>query len=206
LVILEKLPAKDRIALLPTLGRVGGALARETLSAALREPASYDMAFKGLCNWPDATIDDQLHELVVQAKTPEQGIAALRALIRVAVLADDRTDTKRLALLQSSLKLCSRDAERQLVLKRAQAIRTIESLRFVVEHLDQPTLVAQACESIVELAHHRALRDAHRDEFHAALDRVRELSKDEILRERAQRYKEGKTWTGKGPHNNELPN
>jgi hypothetical protein len=58
--------------------------------------------------------------------------------------------------------------------------------------------VEQACQTIVELAHLRWLRDEHKDEFLAALGRVQSLSSDPIVLDRAQRYKEGKTWTGPG--------
>jgi hypothetical protein len=64
--------------------------------------------------------------------------------------------------------------------------------------LDQPNLVDQACQAIVELAHLRWLRDENKEEFLAALDRVQAISRDPIVLDRAQRYKEGKTWTGPG--------
>jgi hypothetical protein len=95
------------------------------------------------------------------------------------------------------MQLCSKDGERNQVLKRAPAIRTIETFRFVVPYLDQPALAAQAQEAIVELAHHRNLREPNKDEFARILDRVMAESKDEIVRDRAQRYKNGQTWDRK---------
>ena len=60
--------------------------------------------------------------------------------------------------------------------------------------LDDPALSEAACRSVVELAHHRKLRDAHKAEFVAALDRVLAATKNQELLERAVRYKGGKTW------------
>jgi hypothetical protein len=67
----------------------------------------------------------------------------------------------------------------------------------VVGYLDDPDLQEAACQSVVELAHHRQLRDAHKEEFMKALDRVIAVTKNEELIERANRYKAGKTWERK---------
>ena len=48
--------------------------------------------------------------------------------------------------------------------------------------------------SIVDLAHHRNLREPNEEEFHAALDQVIALSKDAVVVDRANRYKRDETW------------
>ena len=80
------------------------------------------------------------------------------------------------------------------VLVRASAIRTGESLRFVLPYVDNPTLSEAACLGVVELAHHRGLREPNKVEFDAALDKVIATSKDEVVIDRANRYKRGQTW------------
>ena len=62
---------------------------------------------------------------------------------------------------------------------------------------DQPALAAQAHEAVVELAHHRNLHEPNKAEFATALDQVLAASKNEIIRDRAQRYKNGQTWDRK---------
>ncbi len=52
----------------------------------------------------------------------------------------------------------------------------------------------QACQSVVELAHHRELRDENKAEFDRALDKVIQASKDATVIDRANRYKKGQTW------------
>ena len=73
-------------------------------------------------------------------------------------------------------------------------MRSVETLRFVLPYVDKDKYSDQACLTVVELAHHSDLRESHREEFHAALDHVIETSKDETVIDRAQRYKEGRTW------------
>lgn len=193
-------PAPDRLILIATLGRVGGPDCLKMVEAYItdKDTKKHETGVKALCNWPDASVAPRLIELIDSESKQDLSLAALRGLIRVSVLADERTDAERLALLQEAMGLCKRDSERLLVIQRAKAIRTVESLRYVITFLDNPTFAQQACESIVELAHLRWLRDANKAEFHAALDRVLATSKDAVVKERAERYKNGQTWTSKG--------
>jgi HEAT repeat protein len=196
LAAIDPLNAAQRTAMLPTLGRVGGATVLAVIEAAIASPDAdlHAAGIRALCNWPDAAIAPRLIDLVHDDPHPEHGTLALGALIRVAPLPDDRSRQARLELLKQVLALCTNDAQRNQVLNRAQAVRTIETLRFLLPYVDQPDFAQQACESIVELAHHRELRDANKPEFHAALDRVIQTSQDPIVVERANRYKNGQTW------------
>jgi hypothetical protein len=117
----------------------------------------------------------------------------LRALTRVAVLHDSRSDTERLALLKTCMNLATNDDARNYVIKRAAAVRTVESLRFVAPNLDSPALAQEACASVVELAHHRELRIPNATEFNAALDHVIRICKDHVVLDKAQRYRQNKT-------------
>jgi hypothetical protein len=92
------------------------------------------------------------------------------------------------------MAVCKRDSERNLVLQRAQAIRIPETLRFLEPYMDQTAFAQQACQSVVELAHHRDLREANKAEFDRALDKVIHISGDATLIERANRYKKNQTW------------
>jgi hypothetical protein len=118
----------------------------------------------------------------------------LKALIRIAPLPDKRSDADRLALVKKVMSLCSNGTERLLVIERARAIRTVETLRFVVPYLKEAAYAQQACETVVELAHHRTLREPNKAEFDRALDQVIAISKDAVVVERANRYKKNQTW------------
>ena len=90
--------------------------------------------------------------------------------------------------------MAERDSERTLVVRRARAIRTVESLEFLLSCVADPQLAQVACASLVELAHHRGLREPNKPRFDQALDQVLEISTDATVRDRANRYKQDKTW------------
>ncbi|MEX2093131.1 MAG: HEAT repeat domain-containing protein [Pirellulales bacterium] len=198
---IEQLKPDERAAMLSTLGRVGGAKALVRVEAAIaaEDAKLRDLGIRALCNWPTAAVAGRLTDLANIAEAPEHRTMVLRALIRVAPLSDERTDEQRLALLGKAMSMSQRDEERNLVLNRTRAVRTVEALRFLLPYMENAELAETACESIVELAHHRALRDANKAEFHAALDKVIATSKDVVVVDRANRYKKGQTWVRPKP-------
>jgi HEAT repeat protein len=196
IAILEKLSKDDRLIVMPALGRVGGAMALKVIEATIADTDAkvHEIGVRALCNWPDASTWPMLIELAKSDSRPELRTMALAALIRVAPLPDKRSDDERLELVKKVLAMCQTDGERKLILQRVKAIRTVAALRFVAPYMDQATFAPAACETVVELAHHRALRDANKDEFHQALDKVLATTKDPTLIDRANRYKRGQTW------------
>ena len=195
------LSGDEQAALLPAVGRVGGTHARRVVDWYLKHPYPFvsDVGWRALCLWPDATVAADLLQAIERPGDAKRRNAAFKALVRVAGLANEAlSEQQRLDWLKTAMRQATSDEERQLVLQRVSAVRHVESLRFALSALDQPNLVDQACQAIVELAHLRWLRDENKEEFLAALDRVQAISRDPIVLDRAQRYKEGKTWTGPG--------
>ena len=186
----------EQLVLLPALGRVGGEATLSLIEKAISatEAKAHDAGIRALCNWPNASVAPRLIKLAKSDPDPGHQKMAQRALIRVAPLPDGRDDAERLALTKDVFAMCQTDALRKLVLQRTSAIRNIESLRYLLPYLDNASLSEAACLSVVELAHHRGLRDSHKSEFDAALDKVIATSQDAIVVERAQRYQKGQTW------------
>lgn len=182
----------DRLILLPLLGRIGGdkvrALVQESLVGS--DPAAYEAGVRAISNWPDAGAADQLLRLAETARLATQREAALHAFVRVVSLPGGASGAVKLARLKQAMQLSKSDEQQRWVLQRAAAVRTVESLRFVAPYLDQPALAEQACNSVVELAHHKELRDPNRPEFAAALKKVLATAKDTLVLERAKRYLE----------------
>jgi len=194
----------DRETLLPALGRIGGPAAIVIVDGLINdpEPAKREFGLKALTRWPDATVAPRLLDLLAKAgdqdKGQEERDMLLAALIRIAPLPDNKlNDKQKLELLEKTMQLCQKDEDRARVIERANAIRTVETFRFVLPYLDNPALAEPACKSVVELAHHQKLRDGNKDEFMKALDKVISTTKNAELVERASRYKEGKTWERK---------
>lgn len=199
----DALPPKDRQTplLLPTLGRVGGREALVIVERAIADSDSgmHAAGLTALCNWPDGSVAPRLLELARTEEHAEHRTLARKALIRIAPLDDARSDERRLDLVKTTFAMCQDDAERKLVLQRADSIRTMDTLHYVARFLEDPAFEQQACETIVELAHHRGLREPNKAEFDPLLDRVVATSKDAVVVDRAQRYKKGETWNRPKP-------
>jgi HEAT repeat protein/uncharacterized protein (DUF1778 family) len=189
--------ASAQESLLPVLSKVGGPEVLALVDALVNDPdpAVRKRGLDALSRWPDAAVKDRLLGLLGKATDEGEKRLLVNALIRIAPIPDNGLrDPDKLALLASTMPLCSSDEERRRVLERAAAIRTVETLRFVVPSLDEQPLAESAAKAVVELAHHQKLRDGHKAEFLAALDRVLAVAQDPVTRDRAARYKEGKTW------------
>ncbi len=182
--------------LFPLLGRLGGPgalkLVRESLAS--KDTALHAAAVVGLCNWPDATANDDLLTLAEKGADAEKQ-RAVQSLIRINAVLIDRTPEERLTTLETlkkTMKLAARDEDRRVLLEGIGFVRHIETLRFVVPYLDDKTLGQAACKGVVELAHSKTLREPNKEEFGKPLDRVIALCKDKALVERAKQYKDGR--------------
>ena len=198
----RKLGEADRPLLLPCLASAGGSGALEVIEGLVTDgdAGRRKLGQAALAKWPDGAQANRVVELFSQATDPEERELLLAAVIKLGPLATGgRSDADRLETLQKAMQLCQRDEDRQKVLSRADAIRTIESLRFLIPYLETPALAEAASLSVVELAHHRNLREPNKEEFARALDTVISVSKDPELVERAQRYKNGQTWERRKP-------
>ena len=61
----------------------------------------------------------------------------------------------------------------------------METVTWIASYLDDPELCQSACQSLVELAHHRFLCQPNMDRFGPILEKVARLSKDPAVAELA---------------------
>jgi HEAT repeat protein len=193
IAVLSRSDSEDRCALLPLLGRIGGAQAAAEVRRAIKSESAavQEAGVRALCNWPDASVADQLLDLAQHADNQTHRTWALRAYIRVVTLPSDRPHAETLALLQKAMQMAERDDEKKLILSRASSARHLDTLLWLEPFLDDPALSAQACKAVVDLAHHRELMAPNQAEFRKALHKVIAVSKDERLAERARQYMSG---------------
>ncbi len=186
----------DRLALLPALGRIGGGTALNLIEAELADaqPAHHAAGVRALCNWPDASVAPLLFELAKADLQPDLRASALTALIRLAPMNDGRPDGERLEATKQVMLLCKTVDDQNRLLKRAGNVRMLETLQYVLPYLEKSAHAQTVCETIVEMAHHRGLREPNKVHFDAALDKVIAISKDPVVVDRAGRYKKGQTW------------
>jgi len=200
LKVMSGLSEEEKTELLSALGRIGGEPALKVIETGLadKDSARRAAALRGLCNWPDGSVAPWLVELALAAGEPADRKLLVDALIRVAPLPDkQRSAAERLAMLKKGMELAYGQDQKAIALKRSSAILSIETLRFVTPYMDQPEFTGVACKAVVELAHHKELRQPNEAEFDKALDKVIKLSKDPEVLLRANHYLKGETWVEK---------
>ena len=80
-------------------------LSRRPLPTTIRSAAT--PASAPLCNWPDASVAPQADRLGANGDDANHRLLALRALIRVAALPDNRPDAQRLDLLKKAMTMAT---------------------------------------------------------------------------------------------------
>jgi HEAT repeat protein len=186
----------QRDQLLSLLGRVGRKKLLDFVAgiATGKDAARRQLGIDALSKWPDASVADTLFEIVNQSTDPAQRDQAFRSYVKVSATRDGRSDKERLNRLKEGVKAAKTPEEIALVLNRVRTAYDIDALRFVAPYVDQPQYAQIACETIVEIAHHREVRDPNKAEVNKMLDKVIAVSKDPVVVERANRYKRGETW------------
>lgn len=191
LALYQQANEAQRRRLLPVLGRLGGPNAFAVIRAALAsaDAATAEAAIGALAFWPesDEAVEGQLLSLAQDADRPDDRVTALRAYIRLVTQPSGLSDLERLKKLQKAMPLAERATERNLVLERAAELRHLETIRFLVAHLQQPALADRAGQSLCDLARDQGFRNRHRAEFEQGLNQVLATCKDPALIERAKR-------------------
>ena len=193
---LDTIEAAQRDELMPLIGRVGGKrLISFVADIATGEDASRrSFGIDALSKWPDASPADTLLEIAKKTTDTAERRQAFQAYVKVCAIRDHRSDQQRLERMIQAMKEARTTEEKVAVINRTRTAYDVEAMRFVRPYLDQPEFCQTACETIIELAHHRQIRDPNKAEFDAVLDQVIKLSTNDELVERANRYKRGETW------------
>jgi hypothetical protein len=184
------------VALFSLLGRIGGENSRTIIVQNLKSDNATirTAALNGLCNWPDATVAD---DLLACAKNANLPVAArtqtLRAYIRVISLPNDRigiqiSEAQKLNGLKEAMKLATRVQEKQLIIDRISAVRTPESVTFAMLYIDDTELAQNVCRTVAELGRNVNLRRQSSAILVPALNKVLEVSTDNDLKNRVRTY------------------
>jgi len=180
--------AELRPYLLSVAGRIGGKAASDLIGGKIlsTSAAEKDAAITALCNWPNASVCDQLLTISKSGDTAAQRSRAIRAIARVVVLPSSQYSLdEQLAILKQTMALATQDDDRKLIIDRAKAIGLDSTVKFVRNFMTSPTLGAQAESALVHLARISELRKSD-PSMRAELERVLKTSSDPKLRERAK--------------------
>jgi HEAT repeat protein len=193
---LNGVDAAERDQLLSLIGRVGGKKLINFVAEIATGPdvSRRKLGIDALSKWPDASVADKLLEITNKATDPAERSQAFQGFVKISATRDKRTDRQRLDRMKQGMTLAKTPEEQSLVINRCRTAYDVEALRFVLPYVDRPQLAQIACETIVELAHHREIRDPNKSEFDPALDKVILVSKNPVVVDRANRYKRGETW------------
>lgn len=178
---------------LPLLGKLGNARVAELVRGKIdsNDPALQQSAVRAFCNWPNADYCAELWKIASENPSPQYRQWALRAFVRVVTLKSDRPAGETLAMLQQAMQAARADADKQWTLSRATSVRTLASAEWAASYLDDSALSQTACTVLVELAHHRFLREPNKAKFEPLLLKVERIAKDKNIAERAKKSRLG---------------
>ena len=195
---LEAIKPGDRDQLLSLVGRVGGKNP-SILSARLPPTATRTAESWGSTRSANGPTPARLTSCLRLPATPptRPNSQAFQGYVKIAATRDKRNDRERLNRMKQAMQAAKSNDEQLLVVNRCRTAYDVETLRFVLPYVAEAPLAETACETIVEFAHHREIRDPNKAEFDKALDGVIAVSKNPEVIERANRYKRGETWERK---------
>jgi len=105
LAVVAGVGEREKAAALPLLGRLDGPEAMRMVQAGLKSKNAehYEAGVRAICNWPDASVVDQLVALLRSAKETRHRVWTLQALARVAAVPSKRPKEEQRTLLKKAL-------------------------------------------------------------------------------------------------------
>ena len=183
LAAMEKGDAEAQCALLPTLARIGGQEALPAVRKAMKSdaPAVRDAGYRALANWPDASVADELLEIVKTSDVESYRIWSLRAYARVVALPSDRVPQTTFEMLRDAMKLATRKEDKELFVSRLAAVRVPDALTLLLSFVDDGELKDAAVPAVFAAA--KGLSQSHPDQAAAALKKIQPMTQDAALQQ-----------------------
>ena len=183
LAAMEKGDTNAQSAILPTLARIGGAEALPAVRKAMQstDGAVRDAGYRALANWPDASVADELLEIVKTSDVESYRTWSLRAYARVVAIPSDRPAQQTFEMLRDAMKLATRAEDKELFVERLAAVRVPDALALVLTFVDDAELKAAAVAAVFTLA--KGLSQSHPDQASEALKKIQPLVQDAALQQ-----------------------
>jgi HEAT repeat protein len=188
--VLAKLPSvkeeKSRCSLLRVLGKIGDDSALAVLRAGLKDKNSAvkDACIRALAEWPTDAAAGDLLKVVQETDNKLHHVLALRGYVRLIGLESNRPAQETIGMYKQAMSLASDTSEKKMVLSGLATIKSIAALQMVSDYLEDKALQQEAEVAVVKIA--EATVGSHPAESKAALQKIIQASKNELLRQKAQ--------------------
>jgi type 1 glutamine amidotransferase/HEAT repeat protein len=181
----KEVPA--RCSLISVLGKIGSDSALPALRQALKDedPTVRYAAIRVLSEWSNAEPMNDLLGVAREADEDRNRVLALRGYIRMIGMDAQRPADDTVAMYRQAMNLSSNPSERKSVLSGLANLKCFSALEMAGGYLEDSELQAEAEAAVVRIA--ESTRADHPQQTKAALQKVLETSKNDGLRERAQK-------------------
>jgi HEAT repeat protein len=167
-------PLEARLSLLPVCSGLAEAPVREALRAALEdpEPRVRETALRALCDTRDGELLPDLLKAASGAGDEKMRLLAIRGCVRLATQEESvkLSNDQKLAVLKKILDRPLAASEKRLVLSGLGAISDSQALALAAAMLDDPSVKAEAAQSVIQIAD--SLAATRPEEAVAALTKV----------------------------------
>lgn len=177
-----KAEGEQKLALIRAMGSIGGKEARTVLEKSMTSSnaAVKDAAIRGLCNWPNTEVQDQLLDLAENADSEKHKVLALRGYIRLANTYSDEKDA--LPMCKKAAALTDRPEELRSIIACVKRFRSEDVINFLAPMLENPAIVDEAGQGMIEQTWHWK----YKQQALPHLERYVELTNNQEMKSYAQ--------------------
>jgi HEAT repeat protein len=189
--VLTKLPSikevASRCSLLKVLGKIGQTSALAVLRTGLKDKniKVKETCIRALAEWPTAEPVADLLKVVQSSDNKLHRVLALRGYVRLIGLESSRPTQETIGMYKQAMSLASNSGEKKMVLSGLANVKSPVALNMAAAYLEDKTLQQEAEVAVVKIA--EATAGSHPAESKAALQKVSKITKNEFLREQAQK-------------------
>ncbi|MHC4659264.1 MAG: HEAT repeat domain-containing protein [Planctomycetota bacterium] len=190
-IVLDAIDSVEDINVRCSLLRVLGAIGDSKALGELREALEQDnaevriAAIRTLGDWPNAEPADDLLKVASGTDGEIQRALALRGFVRLIGLDSDRSANETVELYRQAMGLASDISEKKMALSGLANVESFAALHMASDYLKDNALQEEAGAAMVKIA--EATGDSHPQQTKILLRMVIQISKNESLRERAQK-------------------
>jgi HEAT repeat protein len=173
--------------MLEVMGRIGDDNALPVIRDAISKK-NLDLKKAGvraLSSWPTAEPIDDLLSHAESSKDNALQILSVRGYIRMIGLDTETSADDKPILYKKAFDLCSEMNEKSMVLSGLSETHSLSSLKMAASFLKGPSLVDESEVAVVTIANR--IWSEHGEEVRPVMERIVEQTKNEDLKERAQR-------------------